>query len=371
MERLFETATTEAGAIIKNETALHPESAPNGPLLRERELKEIADAIKPLLENKHGENLFIFGPSGSGKLTSMKYVLAELMEEKSRVIPVYVNCWEYPTQMGIYSKVIEELEMPIPRRGLATDEVFDRIRERMDADGITILLVLDKVNSLIFRGDENIFHSLARANESKRTRFGVIGISANQDTLGRLSDQVRSSIQFTTLEFVEYTLEQLRHILKERAEAAFASGSCPDAVLESCAQLGKANRGNARLALEILWKAARNAEKRGSRKIAVLDVLAVSSRTYYEKTPLEHSGLLFDLKSFGLSDEEKLALEIIAKRKEVLSTDLYRDFKAVRARTTRQIRNYVTLLGAKGLISVKESGGGMLKGRMIQLLIRK
>lgn len=371
MDRLFETASVGADAIIRNEKALHLDSAPNVPLLRERELKEIAQAIKPLLENKHGENLFIHGPPGSGKLSSMNYVLAELMEETSRVVPVYVNCWEYPTQMGVYSKVIEELEMPIPRRGLAADEVFNRIRERMDDEGITILLVLDKVNSLIIRGEEGVFHSLSRANATDRMRFGVIGISADSDALSRLSDQVRSSIQFTTLEFKEYTLDQLRIILKERAEAAFAAGSCPEAVLEACAQLGAANKGNARFALEILWKAARNAEKRGSKKIGSMDVLEVSSRTYYEKTSLEESGLLFDLKNFGLSDEEKLALEIIAKRKEVLTTDLYRDFKAVRARSSRQIRNYVSLLGAKGLIRIANSGGGLLKGRKIQLLLRK
>lgn len=372
MENLFQNGIHETGAIIQNEKALLPENAPPALLLRETELKEIADTIQPLLNHSHSENLFIHGPAGSGKLTSMRYVLGALSKQTAKVVPVYVNCWEYPTQMGVYSKIIEALEIPIPRRGLATDEVFTRIRERIDHDGISILLVLDKVHSLILRGDENIFHAVARANENSRTRFGVISISSDSQVLQKLSDPVRALLHFTTLEFKEYTLEQLVQILTDRASKAFATGACPAPVLEACAKIGKANNGNARLALEILWKAARLAERHGARKITVSDVDEVSSRTDYAHALMEDCFTDFNMKEMGLSEEEKLALRIIARKGEVASSEFYGDFMAVRMRSKRQIRNYLGLLGAKGLIQMRSAErAGPLKGRIIQLLCKR
>lgn len=372
MEPLFQTATYAAGAIIQNEKAILPEHDAPGPLMRESELKEIADVIRPLLSHNHGENLFIHGPAGSGKMTSMRYVLGALSKETSKVIPVYVNCWEYPTQMGVYSKIIEALEIPIPRRGLATDEVFARIRECLDRDGLSILLVLDKVHSLILRGEEDIFHSIARANETGRTRYGVISISTDAQVLEKLSDQVRALLHFTTLEFKEYSLEQIIGILNDRASKAFTRGVWSAQVIEACAKIGKANNGNARLALEILWKAARHAERRGGTKIMVSDVEAVSSRTDYARTLAEDCFSDFNIQDMGLTDDEKLALRIIAKKGEVASSEFYSEFMAVRMKSKRQIRNYLGLLGAKGLIQMRSTErGGLLKGKIIQLLCKR
>ena len=372
MEDLFKTGNQTASSIIQNEKALHPENTPPGPLLREYELKEIAEAITPLLSNSHSENLFIHGPAGSGKQTSMRHVIKVLERQTSKVVPVYVNCWEYPTQMGVYSKIIEALGIPLPRRGLATDEVFTRIRERIDTDGTSILLVLDKVHSLILRGEENIFHTLARANDNSRTRFGVISISSDSNVLSKLSPALRSLLHFTRLEFKEYTMGQLIMILSNRASKAFAPGACPGSVLASCAKIAKVNRGNARLALEILWKAARRAERKGRRKIAVADVKAVSSKTDYARTIVEGCLGSFNIRGLGLSEDEKLALCIIARKGQVASSEFYDEFMAVRMKSKRQIRNYLELLDAKGLISMSPmERAGLLNGRMIQLLCKR
>ena len=372
MENLFQTGNHAAKAILKNEKALLPENAPPGPLLRENEMKEIADAIIPLLSNNHSENLFIHGPSGSGKQTSIRFILQAMRKQTSRVVPVYVNCWEYPTQMGVYSKIIEALGISLPRRGLATDEVFTRIRERIDRDGTSILLVLDKVHSLILRGEENIFHTLARANDNNRTRFGVVSISSDSHVLNRLSPPLRSLMHFTTLEFKEYTLEQLITILSNRASKAFTPGACPGPVLAMCAKIAKVNKGNVRLALEILWKAARRAERRGRRRISVVDVKAVSSKTDYARTLVEDCLGNFNIKGLGLSDDEKLALRIIARKGQVNSSDFYNEFMSIRMKSKRQIRNYLELLGAKGLIQMRPlERAGLLNGRMIQLLCKR
>src|SRR5512135_3748684 len=87
-------------SIIQSEEVLLPDYMPDELLHRERELQAIADAIKPLLGKRTPTNLFVHGSSGSGKTTCVKYLLKQLSEQSSGVVPVYVNCWENPTQMA-------------------------------------------------------------------------------------------------------------------------------------------------------------------------------------------------------------------------------------------------------------------------------
>lgn len=81
--KLFQKTSTKSPTLFLDENALLGENPEFYPM-RKKELDEIADAIRPLLENRKGENLFICGPNGSGKMSLMKYVLKRLAKENSR-----------------------------------------------------------------------------------------------------------------------------------------------------------------------------------------------------------------------------------------------------------------------------------------------
>ncbi|MHC4753286.1 MAG: Cdc6/Cdc18 family protein, partial [Planctomycetota bacterium] len=115
--------------IIIREEVLLPDHVPDELLHRHSELQGIAAAIKPLVTRRTPDNLFIHGPSGCGKTTCMRYILKQLAEHTPAVLPVYVNCWENPTQMAVYNRIVEEMRLPLPRRGLAVDEIFSRIKD--------------------------------------------------------------------------------------------------------------------------------------------------------------------------------------------------------------------------------------------------
>lgn len=361
--KLFQKASSEKSSIILNENALIDDTTDFLPM-RDKELAEITDAIRPLLSKKKGDNLFIHGPSGSGKMTVMKYVLGKLAKETARVLPVYVNCWEFPTQMAIYSKIIEALEIPIPRRGLATDEVFARILENLEKDGVSILLVLDNVQNLVLKGDEDIFHAITGVNASGKSCFSIIGMSAQKNALERLSAQARLAMNFTTLEFEEYNEKHLMEILEERAENALSADAWSEETLAACARIGKADGGNARLALEILRRAAKHAEGRGSRKINVKDVQVASSRSEYVKSLLDSPGM----RQFGISDDGRLVLQILAERGAMASSDLYDKYRMQRDITKRHIRNHLDELANRGFIQTTlVDRPGMLKSKIIQI----
>ena len=218
MQTLFRpTASNDENAILLNEELLLPAYAPPEILHREAEIKAIAEAIKPLLEGHTADNLFAYGNSGTGKTISAKHVLSELKEATSRVIPVYINCWESNTQMAIYTKILDCLGDSMPRRGLATDEVFERIKEVMEKGKIAVLVVLDEMDALVFRKEYEVLYSLSRAP----VRFGIIGISSTPGLLAKLDTRVTSSLRFTHLEFKPYSTQQITDILAEKGQIGF------------------------------------------------------------------------------------------------------------------------------------------------------
>ncbi len=342
--------SADDSSIIKFEEVLLPDHMPDELGHRDRELQVLADSIKPLLSKRTPDNLFIYGPSGCGKTTCVKYILKQLTDHSSSVLPVYVNCWENPTQMAVYNKIIEAMRLPLPRRGLATDEIFNRITEYVKNYNKPILLILDEMDGL--RHDK-LLYVVSRANEQKLS-FGIIGITNNKELLSKLDSRVRSSLRFSDLEFKDYTEEQLLSILRIRAEHALVPGSYDERLLTKVAR--SVESGSARVVIERLWKSAKHAEKAGRSRIMLQDVEDVASA--------EPS---FKVSEYNLSSEELLILEIL-KEGELPSSKLYDRFIAKIPKTKRQIRNYLELLEKKTLIESEDvEADGMLKPKIFRL----
>ena len=349
MPNYFDGTDPERG-LIASEEVLLPDYMPDDIRHRERELQAIADSIKPLLSRRTPANLFIHGMSGTGKTTCVKHIMRQLAEHSSAVLPVYVNCWANQTQMAVYNRIVEEMRLPLPRRGLAADEIFDRILQFSKNYKKPILLVLDEMDGL--RHDQ-LLYMVSRSNEQRLT-FGIIGLSNNKALLSRLDARVRSSLRFSEMEFVKYSEEQLAFILRTRAERALSPGSFDARLLSKIAR--SVEDGSARVAIERLWKAAKRAEKAGRPKIMLQDLEDALSEEPKFKLP-----------ELQLSTEELLLVEIL-KAGEMGSSDLYDRFREKIPKTKRQIRNYLESLEKKGLIESRELAvEGMLKPRFFRL----
>lgn len=352
MEGFFNSSKEEY-TIIAKEEVLMPDYVPTEALHRTSEMKGIAESINPMIYGKKCDNLFIFGPSGTGKTTCMKILIEQLNDSTSKVISVYVNCWEYDTKMAIYYKICEALKIMLPRRGLASDEVFERILEVMRKDKVSILLVLDELDGLVFKKEESVLYIVSRAGEKDHANFGIIGIS-NRHNLTRLLDaRTFSSLRFTSVEFKEYTADQLQEILTERAKHALLPDTYDRNLIRECAVIGSENNGSARLALEVLWKAAVRADKRDVKKIELKDVQEVAKSIEKRPSKKSYKAVSFDEFDLKLSEEEKAILDILTEG-EKPSSELYDAFSAKLNKSKRQIRNYLMTLEAKGLIDSKE-----------------
>ena len=109
MTNLFNDLLKDSESIFKNPVALdydyHPKLVP----YRENEQHYMANCIKPLLQNRNGKNLFIFGKPGIGKTIATRHVLKDLEENSDEVQQIYINCWKKDTPYKIVLEICDQI----------------------------------------------------------------------------------------------------------------------------------------------------------------------------------------------------------------------------------------------------------------------
>ncbi|MFH1200160.1 MAG: AAA family ATPase [Candidatus Micrarchaeota archaeon] len=351
------------GKIIRNENALLPDFAPAELLYRGAQIQEIARAIKPLVSGQKPSNLFIFGPTGTGKTSSVKSVFSQLGEYSQKVSCIYVNCWEHSSKQAVLSKLAMSFGEALPRRGLAADEVFSRIMQRAKYEGKSIAVALDEADRLFSREGESIIYDISRAHENYGIHCALVAMSNNYGLPSKLDDRARSSLSLRALEFPQYSPMELKDILRERARAALSPGTCPEEVIALCAGHGAKARGDARVAINALLEAARGAESRASERIGLEDA----------RKAVDASSAVSLKKNLSLmSGNERLLFSILESAKsagaQITSGELYSRYNEAALASggeplsERQLRNYLDSFERARMVTVQEAGLGD-KGR--------
>lgn len=346
----------EGGRIFRNEGAFAPEYVPEEVVGREKETKEIAFALRPIAEKRRPQSLIIYGAPGTGKTLVVKHVLTQLSEYTSRCIPIYINCWNYTSRFSILSKIAEELGMFVPRRGVAVDEVWTELIAVLKQEKKVPVIVLDEAD-VVAGEEEGIFYDLLRMKENEGIDVGVIAITNRAEVLAQLDSRIRSSLMQSFLEFKKYTPAELKEIVKERAKIGIAPGAYGEEVLGICSGFGAKNGGDARIALNLLWIAGRNAEKKGKNSISVSDVEEVKE------------GVLSSVKKEKVDSLEEMDRKIIelltkAGEKGMQSGEIYSKIKE----NERTVRLHLAKLESMGLIeSEYAEGAGAGRTRIFKL----
>ena len=343
---LFEDIGTSR--IILNEKYLYQEYSPTEIFNRDKEINQIASNIKSFIKLKTPQHLFVYGSPGTGKTTCAQHVTQQLEEYTTSIIPLYINCWEHSTSLSIYSEIATALRLPIPRRGVAKDEVASRILEMLKKDRKFFVLVLDELDGLVKQGIDFLYFA------SRSPFLSIVGISNQMDFLANLDNRVRSSLQFSTLEFKEYSYLDLKTILMDRASKSLLNGSWNVDLIDIIAKKASST-GDARFAIGLLLKAAQNAEKRMADKIERSDIPA----SLYD----------YRWKGAGLSDTELAVLNFL-KDGEKTSSEIYDHLSSEGFDLSkRRIRSYLESLVHKDLINQRElQTGSFLKPKMYQLV---
>jgi cell division control protein 6 len=337
--------------VFTREAHLAPDFVPPSLPGREAHLRELASLLQPAARGQKPASAFLHGPPGTGKTATARYVLRQLEEASSRALPVYVNCWQESTRLAVLSRIAVALRLPLPRRGLAEDEVLSRVMESLRRDQRVLLAVLDEVDRL--EGRDRVLYDLSRAAEVHRVPAGTIAVSNDPTVLARLDGRVRSSLAARSLEFRAYSPPELKAILAERAKLAFRPGAVAPEAIAVAAAIAARSGGDARLALELLLRAGRHADEHGASQVGAAEVRA-ASEPFKARAAVELPA--------ELGRGEELMLKVLkampgARKGGVEAALAYGEYSRESDESERGVRGHLALLERRGLVETWSERG--------------
>jgi cell division control protein 6 len=94
-----------------------------------------------------------------------------------------------------------------------------------------------------------------------------------------LDRSTQSTLQRNIIRLDHYTTPQLENILRERAELAFKEATVPEEVLNFVADMATPG-GDARYAIELLWRGGKYADTEGAREVKPDHIRAAANSVY-------------------------------------------------------------------------------------------
>lgn len=250
-------------SVFRNESALGAKHEPDTPVGRDAELDRIADALRPLTRGKPPENLFVYGPAGTGKTTVLRHVLDEL-DEQSRAKTAHINCWQYTTRSSLLSRFLIKIGYPTPRKGKSIDQLLLKIQEWLDKDS-DMAIVLDEFDQ--HQDQTEIVYDLQMCREEAENELGVILVSNQPPEDLNLDPRSESRLSYKTVHFDSYDAEDIVEILQERADNAFCKDALTEDAIELIAERAAEQGGDCRHAIELLHRAGRIADRENNDRV--------------------------------------------------------------------------------------------------------
>jgi cell division control protein 6 len=231
-----------------------------------------------------------------------------------------------------------------------------------------MILTLDELEALIHNEGSDALYKLTRIQEDyvpNVQRLSLIGIVRDLNLLETLDASTKSTMQRNIIRLDGYTKSQICDILNDRIQYGFRENTVPEQSLDFVAESAASEGGDARYAIELLWRSGKYADADGSREILPDHVRKASASIY----PTVNKDAVL-----SLSLHEKLFLLGIARRFRLseeahLSMGEAEDAYAIvceefgqEKRGHTQLWKYMRELTALGIIKAESSGIGQ-KGK--------
>ncbi len=341
--------------LFKDERVLYPDYVPEKLPFRDEAVSELVFCLKPASIGRKPTNVFVHGKPGTGKTVTLKYVLNELEEYSDRAKGIYVNCFENSSRQSILFKLANSLGAAVPERGVSSEEVFSRIISILKTTKIIPIIIFDEAEQLLKDDStKNLLYDLSRLPEQQKVLIGLVFISNDSFFLSQIDDRVRSSLQCSTIPFENYSVPELKEILLSRTKFAFFDYALDKDVVALCAAHAFKFGGDSRVALSVLLKAGRLAERKNSKRVLAEHVRAC----FMQEKPVK-----VEVTS-NLNDQEKDILDFLQSKKQAESGEVYE--KLGGDYSERTLRLAISTLEQKKLISCEQIKHGNVSTRLLK-----
>jgi len=358
-------------SVFKDESKLDINYVPSRLPHREPQLKLLNQFFRFAVETpgKMTQRVLVAGKVGAGKTVLAQLFGQNIIREAGKrginLHYVHVNSRECKGSLFmVIQRVILKFHPNYPRRGYSAQELLQALMQVLDEQKAYLILTLDELDALIQNEGSDSLYSLTRVQEDRQTtvqRLSLIGIVRDTALLNTLDASTKSTLQRNIIELEEYSQQQLRDILNDRVTNAFRENAVSSQSVDLVAELAASEGGDARYAIELLWRAGKYADAEETREVQPEHVRRGASSVY----PTIRKDTLS-----SLNLHQKLLLLGIARRFKqsdtaYLSMGEAEDAYAVvceeygeEKRGHTQLWKYVNELSNLDIISAESSGTG-------------
>ncbi len=357
-------------SVFKAEHVLSIDYVPRNLPHRGREMQILAQGFKSLITapGQTSPRFIIEGPVGTGKTAVAKLLTEQIVEAAQRrginLYKIHINCRVSKTMYLVYLRMLREFKPRFPRRGHSPHELLQVLVDVLDERDCYLLVVLDELDYFIRHNGADIIYDLTRLmddrlNAPQRLSFIGIGREISLDR-GLLDASTTSTLQRNILHFQKYSAPELYDILKERVDEAFIENAVLDETIQLICDIA-AQHGDARYAIELLWRAGKQADREGARVVIPDFVRQAKADTHPELrkevflTLPMHNRLLLLAIARCLKDNRE-AYVTMGEVERIYHSVCEEYGEAPRAHT--QVWEWIQDLSAHGVIDAKRSGAG-------------
>lgn len=357
-----------SSSVIKNIKTLDFDYVPEDLPHREEQLRFLAQMFKPLL-SKISQNVIIRGPVGTGKTVIAKKFctsLVSIARHQGLVVEyVHINCRKRSTDAMALLGILNHFDPRFPDRGFSVQEMIEVLRKQLQKRDAHLLIALDEADALLKKSGSNLVYALTRfSDESSIDKVPIsLLLISQKDILPMLDTSALSTFKRSNVLILnKYTRNELFDIIKQRIDLSFHKNTVDSDCIELISDIAS-EWGDARFAIELLWKSGIAADHQHVQRVVPEHVRAAKAETY---------SVVTESKLLNLERHHLLTLQAIAKRLKIDGTAYVKTGDAEKTyavtceeydekpRSHTMFWNYLKDIESSGFINIKPSGKGQL-----------